>query len=165
MIEYFKAFKPQYDQSAHLGPRGKSDTAWTQKLGDFANYSFSSKNPFKIPSSSIVFCFVTYWHSRPLQDTRQPEKEDVTYYLNCIWQFWWLSWTSISRDSTAPAELSLRHLRFEFSRIARTLHDDHCDSPVHKYFLTAFLFFSSFYIFFYYVSSLLARCRKTIGTL
>ena len=39
----------------------------------------SPENP-----SSVMFCFVTYWHSRPLQDTRQPEKEDVTYYLNCI---------------------------------------------------------------------------------
>ena len=32
-------------------------------------------------------------------------------------------------------------------------------------FLAAFLFFLHFNAFFYYVSSLLARCRKTTGTL
>ena len=43
-------------------------------------------------SSSIMFCFVTYWHSRPHQDTRQPEKEDVTKRVihDSFWWFYWM---------------------------------------------------------------------------
>ena len=76
MIIYVKAFKPQYDQSARLDPRGKSGIAWTHifgigNKGDFANCYFSRKS-FK------CHVLLTYWHSRPLQDTHQPEKEDLT---------------------------------------------------------------------------------------
>ena len=83
--------------------------------------------------------------------------------LNDNWQFWWLSWTSISRDSTAPAELSLRHLRFEFSRIARTLHDDHCDSPVHKCVFYDFYYFSISLLLFYYSSIMYHHCSHAAG--
>ena len=39
-----------------------------------------------------MFCFVTYWHSRPHQDTHQPEKEDVTKRVihDSFWWFYWM---------------------------------------------------------------------------